>query len=402
MIEHCQKNKSHLHLLGLLQSEGVHSHLNHLLALLDLCAQNKFKNVLIHLITDGRDAPVENSLKHLKQLEAKMKKLKIGEIVSVCGRYYAMDRDNRWSRTKKAYKTIIQGEGPSFENLRDRIKFCHSFGQGDEFIIPAKLSSYQGAQTKDAFIFFNFRTDRTRQLSKAIIEKDFKGFSRPKKTFKMTAMTQYYNKMSAQVAFPNIDIKNTLADVLAQANYRQLRISETEKYAHVTFFFNGQKEKTKKGEDRILIPSPKVETYDQCPEMSVFKISERLVREIKRKYYDLIIVNLVNGDMIGHTAQAEAIKEAISAVDKAQGEIVSAALENGYSSLLLADHGNAEDKGPKTATSHTTNPVPVILISKNKNLKLRKGGALADIAPTILEFLGLKVPDEMTGKSIII
>jgi 2,3-bisphosphoglycerate-independent phosphoglycerate mutase len=217
----------------------------------------------------------------------------------------------------------------------------------------------------------------------------------------MTAMTQYYDNMSAQVAFPSIDINNTLSDILAQANYRQLRISETEKYAHVTFFFNGQKEKANRGEDRILIPSPKVATYDLQPEMSVFKISDRLTKYIKKRYYDFIVVNLVNGDMVGHTAQVEAIKKAISAVDKAQGDIVKSALENGYTTLLLADHGNAEDKRPATITSHTTNPVPAILISPNKSLKLRKGGGLSDVAPTILELLGLEPSVEMTGQSLL-
>ncbi len=401
LIKHCREKKSKLHLMGLLQVEGVHSHLDHLLALLDLCAQNKFKDVLIHLITDGRDAPVNDSLKHLNRLQRKIKELNLGEIVSVSGRYYAMDRDNRWSRTKTAYKIIVQGEGPSFKDIKTEIKACHLAGQSDEFIIPKKLESYQGAQSQDAFIFFNFRTDRTRQLSQAIVEKNFKGFSRPKKTFKMTAMTQYYDNMSAQVAFPSIDINNTLSDILAQANYRQLRISETEKYAHVTFFFNGQKEKANRGEDRILIPSPKVATYDLQPEMSVFKISDRLTKEIKKRYYDFIVVNLVNGDMVGHTAQVEAIKKAISAVDKAQGDIVKSALENGYTTLLLADHGNAEDKRPATITSHTTNPVPAILISPNKSLKLRKGGGLSDVAPTILELLGLEPSVEMTGQSLL-
>ena len=404
IINKCKKNKAKLHLIGLLQTQGVHSHINHLLALLDLCKKNNFKDVLIHAITDGRDAPVTESLKHLKTLKNKIKEIGFGQIVSVGGRYYAMDRDNRWSRTKKAYDCIIEGRAPEFNNIVSGVKKCHQIGETDEFITPHKMQGYQGVSKNDGIIFFNFRTDRTRQLTKAIVEDNFSGFKRKYQSINFVAMTQYYNPMKARVAYPNIVLKGLLGEVLSRSGLKQLRISETEKYAHVTFFFNGQKEVVNKGEDRILIPSPKVATYDLKPEMSVDKIAGRLVKEIKKNIYDFIVVNLVNCDMVGHTAKPMAIKRAVEAVDRAQGKIVEMALKYNYSCLLLADHGNAEDKNPKTATSHTTNPVPVILVSNNekfRGIKIRPGGGLSDIAPTVLKILGIKKPKEMSGQSII-
>ncbi len=403
-IKDCKKNKSKLHLIGLLQDQGVHAHIDHLFALLDLCQKEDFKDVLIHIITDGRDAPTTESLKHLKQLERKLKDLGFGQIVTVSGRYYAMDRDLRWNRTKKAYDCMVSGKGKEFSDAEKQIKLCHKNKEFDEFIKPRRLKGYQGFSKGDGVIFFNFRTDRPRQLTKAIVEKNFKEFKRTLVPTSFTAMTQYYQPINAKVAFGGIELNNLLGEVVSKAGLKQLRISETEKYAHITFFFNGQKEKSFRGEERILIPSPKVATYDLKPEMSVFKISKRLVKELKKEKHDLVVVNLVNCDMLGHTGKAKAIIQAVEAVDRAQGEIVKVALEKGYTCLLLADHGNAEDKGPSTATSHTTNPVPVILVSEDKNLqkaKILKGFGLKDVAPTILKLLGLKIPKEMTGKSFI-
>lgn len=403
-ITHCQKNNSALHLIGLLQTQGVHSHITHLFALLKLCKKNNFKNVLIHIITDGRDAPVHESLKHLKSLKKEIKKFGLGEIVSVSGRYYAMDRDKRWARTKLAYQSIVEGQGNKTKNIEKYIKEKHLLKETDEFIKPTSLASYQGLDDKDGVIFFNFRTDRTRQLTQAIIEKRFTGFKRIMKKVVFTAMTEYYKPFPANTAFKDIKNNQLLGEIVAQQGLRQLRISETEKYAHVTFFFNGQNEKANPQEDRIMISSPKVSTYDLKPEMSALLIAKRLVKEIEKEIYNLIIVNLVNGDMVGHTGDPKATIKAIESVDKAQGEIIEKALKHHYTCLLIADHGNAEDQGPKVSTSHTINPVPIILVSEDKatkNIKILKDQGLKDVAPSVLQLLGIKKPQEMTGKSFI-
>ncbi len=403
VINECKKNKTRLHLIGLLQTQGVHSHMVHLLALLDLCAKQKFTAVDIHVITDGRDAPVHESLKHLATLNKKIKQLGFGRIVTVSGRYYAMDRDKRWERTKKAYDCIVDANAPEFTDAIKDIKISHLAGLTDEFIVPGKLAGYEGMKKGDGVIFFNFRTDRTRQLTQAIIEPDFKGFKRKLVKVNFVAMTQFYKPMPAAVAFPNVDLKNLLGEVVARAGLKQLRISETEKYAHVTFFFNGQREIACKNEDRILIKSPRIATYDLQPEMSVFKISNSLQKEIKKEIYDLIIVNLVNCDMVGHTANRLAIIKAVEAVDKVSGDLVRCGLNHGYTSITLADHGNAENKQGICATSHTINPVPVSIISADKKLqtiKINKKIGQQDVAPTILKLLGVKKPKEMTGKSI--
>ena len=404
IIKSCKKHKSHLHLAGLLQTQGVHSHINHLFALLDLCDRENFKDVYIHVFTDGRDAPVNESLKHLKSLERKLKKIKFGKIVTVSGRYYAMDRNKNYSRTKKAYDNIVGAKKERFKRAIDYVASSHAKGISDEFIKPGSVIEYNGLNDNDGFIFFNFRTDRTRQLTEALIEKKFEYFNRKKTPFiSFVAMTNYYSPFPAKVAFDEIRLNNLLGEVVSSAGMKQLRISETEKYAHVTFFFNGQLEKKLRGEDRILIPSPSVSTYDLKPEMSVYKIAEKLVGEIEKKKYDLIVVNLVNCDMVGHTGDYVALKKAVEAVDIAVGEIVNSGLENGYTSLVFADHGNAEDKSSKFATSHTTNPVPLTIISnKTKNIKLNsfKGG-LSDIAPSTLKIIGIKKPKEMTGRSLV-
>ena len=402
-IDSCKKKKAALHLIGLLQDQGVHSHIRHLFAILDLCARRNFHNVLIHALTDGRDAPTTESLKHLKALENKMKNLGFGKIVTVSGRYYAMDRDKRWNRTKAAYDCIVLGRGEIFSSPPAYIKAAHAQRTGDEFIKPGHLNGYTGFNDHDSVIFFNFRTDRTRQLTQAIVENKFSGFKRNKPKVKFVAMTEYYRPMQAKAAFPDIALKNLLGEVLAANGCKQLRISETEKYAHVTFFFNGQKEKANPGEDRILIKSPHVATYDLKPEMSAPMIGKRLVAELKQKKYDFAVVNLVNGDMVGHTGKAAAIIKGLEAVDKAMGAIVETGLANGYTSIIFADHGNAEDKTAKFATSHTINPVPVMIVSPNKalkSLKIKKNAGLQDIAPTALKIMGFKKPQEMKGQAI--
>jgi 2,3-bisphosphoglycerate-independent phosphoglycerate mutase len=404
-IKNCKTNNTTLHLIGLLQTEGVHAHQDHLFALLDLCKQQNFQNVLIHVITDGRDAPVTDSIKHIADLDKKIKEVGFGKIATVSGRYYAMDRDKRWERTKKEYDCLVYGQcDGEFENITDHVKASHAQEITDEFIVPAKATWYQGVNPKDSIIFYNFRTDRPRQLTQAIVEKDFSGWDRKPLDVYYATMTQYYTPQNAQVAFKDQKMSNFLGEIISKKGLKQLRISETEKYAHVTFFFNGQVEAQSEGEDRIVIPSPKVETYDQKPEMSVYEIKDEIIKAIDTEKYSLIVTNLVNGDMVGHTGVVPAIHKAVASVDDCVGQIVKKALEKNYTLLIFADHGNAEDQTEAFKTSHTTNPVPFILVSndeKYQKAKLKPGKGLQDIAPTALEIMGIEKPEEMSGESII-
>lgn len=404
-INNCKKNNSVLHVIGLIQVEGVHSHINHLFAILDLCKKEKFTNVLIHAITDGRDSPVTNSVKNVGKVISKIKELGFSKIATVSGRYYSMDRDKRWDRTKKAYDCIIDGKcDEEYDDVMIQIKKCHENQEFDEFILPRRLKGYIGVKDNDSIIFFNYRTDRPRQLTQAVVEPDFSGFNRKKKRVYYVGMTNYYNSENFNVAFMDEPIKNILGEVISKNGLKQLRISETEKYAHVTFFFNSQIEKPFLNEERILIPSPKVATYDLMPEMSVFLIKDKLIEEINKNKHDFIVTNLVNCDMVGHTGKLDAIKKAIESVDKATGEIVKAGLSNDYTILIFADHGNSEDFNENVRTSHTINPVPLILISNDEDLKkcnLRNLSGLSDIASTVLELMGINIPSDMTGKSII-
>jgi len=404
-INNAKEHNSTLHLIGLFQVEGVHAHLNHLLALLDMCKKNGLKNVKIHAITDGRDAPVTDSLKNVKIVEDKLKQIGFGEIATISGRFYTMDRDNRWERTQQAYNCLVQGETKiEFTDSISAIKESHAKDVTDEFIVPMKRIGYNGVKENDSIIFFNFRTDRTRQLTRSIVEDKFEGWERKPLKVYYTAMTQFYTPMKAHVAFSDVSLDNLLGKVISDTGKKQLRISETEKYAHVTFFFNGQVETPNLNEDRIMVPSPKVATYDLKPEMSVYEITDKLVEEINKSKYDFIVINLVNGDMVGHTGITSAIHKAIEAVDKCTGKIIDAALPNGYTSLIFADHGNAEDQTIEWRTSHTLNPVPLIIVSseeKYKKVKLKSGMGLQDIAPTVLDILNITKPKEMTGESII-
>lgn len=404
-INSAKKNKTTLHLIGLFQTEGVHAHLNHLEALLELCRQEKFFDVKIHAITDGRDSPVKNSLIHVKKIQSILKKLKFGEIVTVSGRYYAMDRNKNWERTKLTHDCIINGETKiTYKNPIDSVKESHKKNVTDEFIVPRKQKNYLGVKENDSIIFFNFRTDRTRQLTQSIVERKFEGWSREKKKICFVGMTQYYEPMNANVAYLDITEKNLLGEVIAENGLRQFRISETEKYAHVTFFFNGQNEVANRNEERILVPSPSVATYDKTPQMSAKEVTEKLIEQIKTKKFDFIVVNLVNCDMVGHTGDKKAIIKAIEAVDNSVGQITKTGLEENYITLVFADHGNAEDQTKKWTTSHTINPVPFILVTsdpKLKKAKLEKNKGLSDIAPTVLEILKIKKPIEMTGVSIV-
>ncbi|MDD5054483.1 MAG: 2,3-bisphosphoglycerate-independent phosphoglycerate mutase [Candidatus Nanoarchaeia archaeon] len=397
-IENAKKQNSTLHIMGLFQTQGVHSHTDHLKALIKMAKTNKVKKLLIHCFTDGRDAPVNEGLKHLKEIMKLLKKEKIGAIASITGRYYAMDRDKRWERTKKAYDCINSGIAPEFTNPIKALKEKYFSGETDEFIKPVKMQGYAGLNENDSIIFFNYRTDRPRQLTQAIVEPGFAGFERDYKKLLFVGMTNYYYSQNFLSAFKYSEPKKLLGEIVSSTGLRQLRISETEKYAHVTFFFNGQKETPEIGEDRILIPSPKVATYDLQPEMSAALIAEELVKNVKEKNYDLIVANLVNCDMVGHTGITSAIIKAVKAVDQAVEKIVKAGLEKNYAILIIADHGNAEDQRIEWKTSHTINPVPCILASNNmKKIKLKKGMGLKDVAPTILKLLNIKQPKEMTG-----
>ncbi|MDA3815116.1 MAG: 2,3-bisphosphoglycerate-independent phosphoglycerate mutase, partial [Patescibacteria group bacterium] len=384
-IENCKKNNSFLHIAGLLQKEGVHSHMSHLFALLEICKKENFKDVFVHIITDGRDAPVNMGKIYIKELLEKMSSLEVGTVATISGRYYAMDRDKRWERTKKAYETIIQGlSEEKFDNVLEKIEELYERGETDEFIKPLTCKNYSGVKNGDSFIFYNIRTDRPRQLTQAVVEENFKEWEREIVDVFFVAMTKYYTPMNGKVVFKERKIEDILGEILSLNGVKQLRISETEKYPHVTFFFNGQREEPFNGEDRIIIPSPKVATYDEKPEMSVVEVVSEAKKQIESNKYQFILINLVNADMVGHTGEEKAIIEAVEAVDKAVGEIVEAGKENNYTIFVFADHGNAEDQREEVLTSHTTNPVPLIIVSdKMKNVSLKKG-ELKDIAPMTL------------------
>ena len=400
-INNCKKHWTSLHLMWLLQAEWVHSHIDHIFALLDLCKKEEFQNLQIHIFTDGRDAPTTKSLEYLQLLENKLNQLWFWKIVTISGRFYAMDRDQRRDRTQTAYNSICKWESEEkFQNIIEYIQKSHNKGETDEFIIPATIKWYDWIKENDSIIFRNFRTDRTRQLTKAIVEQKFEWRNRKPLNVYFVWMTAFYDNMNGHVAFPDLEIKNVLWEVISKNNLKQLRISETEKYAHVTFFFNWQIEKAFENEDRILIPSPKVKTYDESPEMSAYEITDKIIEKLNYDNYNLIITNLVNWDMIGHTGNIPAIHKAIKTVDECVGKLSQEWLKNWYDILIFADHGNVEDQSPDWLTSHTTNPVPFVLLS-NTNYKLKESWWLVDIAPTVLDLLWIKIPKEMTGKSLI-
>lgn len=405
-IANCKRHDTSLHIAGLLQQEGVHAHMDHCLALLDLCKKQNFSDVYVHVISDGRDAPVENTIENARILIKKMKSLGLGKIATIEGRYYAMDRDKRWDRTKRAYDCIVEGNtDQTFDDPIHCFQQCYSNGETDEFIVPRKASWYEGMKPKDSFIFYNYRTDRTRQLTRAMIEEEFEGWERKPLDVYFVAMTEYYAPINrrARIAFPPPNMQNMLGSILAENDLRQLRIAETEKYAHLTFFFNGQVEQPDEGEDRIQIPSPKVATYDLKPEMSAYEIGDRIVEEIDRGVYDVIFANFANPDMVGHTGVWEAILKAVKAVDDNVKKVVEKTLEKDGVLLILADHGNCENVTEKWRTSHTTSRVPFILVSNDpalKEVKLKEGKGLKDVAPTVLKLLGIKKPSEMSGESL--
>ncbi|MBN1983125.1 MAG: 2,3-bisphosphoglycerate-independent phosphoglycerate mutase [Chitinivibrionales bacterium] len=401
-IAHVKQHHSTLHLIGLIQEEGVHAVTRHCLALCRLCKDNNLSSVLIHAITDGRDTPPKSALDHLRFLQDGIDAIGVGRVATVIGRYYAMDRDNRWERTEIGYRGLMQGIGTPVSTWNEAIEGAYREGQNDEFIKPRTID-YRGVGEHDAIIFFNFRFDRTRQLTKSIVEPDFASFQTVPHHVHFTAMTHYYDNGHFTEAFPEIAYRNIFGEIIAHNGLRQLRCAETEKYAHVTFFFNSLRNEPFPGEDRILVDSPKVATYDLQPAMSALAVRDKLVAAVKSDQYDVIITNFANCDMVGHTGVFDAIVAAVETVDTCVHDVVEAVRTMGGTAILFADHGNAEqtkldDGSPMTA--HTTNSVPLTLIGPD-NLRLRQQGKLSDIAPTALQLLGIRQPVEMTGQSLI-
>lgn len=402
-IENVKRNDSTLHLMGLLSDAGVHSYDRHLYALLTLASLYKLKKVMIHIFTDGRDTAIKSAEKYIRKLEKKIKNHKTGEIATIVGRYYAMDRDSRWDRTKRAYFALTGAKGTKVKTPFEGIKKAYEKGQTDEFIKPLITGNFKGMKNKDSVIFFNYRSERARQLTKAFIEPKFNNFKRKKIKLTFVCMVEYYNGMKAQSAFKELKLRNIFGEVISKKNIRQLRIAETEKYAHVTFFFNGLREEPFPKEDRILIPSPKVATYDLKPEMSAGKVTDVALAAIKSERHQVIILNFANPDMVGHTGNLTAAIKAVETVDKCVGRIVKVIRDKDGVALITADHGNVEHMiDPKTKESlsaHTTNPVPFMIISDTQ-YTLRKG-ELGDIASTMLQLLKIEKPKEMTGRSLI-
>lgn len=399
-----------LHIIGLVSDGGVHSHINHLYALLEMAKREDVKNVYIHAILDGRDTPPTSAADYLKQLEEKIKEIGIGQIATISGRYYAMDRDNRWERVKLAYDAIAKGQGNMFKTVQKAVETSYEAQEFDEFVKPIVICSEDNEpvstiNSNDSVIFFNFRPDRARELTKAFVNVDFDGFERKDiRNLTYVTMTQYDESISnVLVAYKPQVLKNTFGEYISKLGYTQLRAAETEKYAHVTFFFNGGEEIPYPNEDRILIPSPKVATYDLKPEMSAYEVTEKIVDAIDSKKYDVIIMNYANGDMVGHTGNLEKAIEAVEALDKCVGEVISKIEQVGGEAIITADHGNCEYmldlKTGEAITSHSTFDVPFIVVSNR--IKNIKDGRLCDIAPTLLTLMGEKIPDEMTGESLV-
>lgn len=400
-IEHVNKNDSSLHLMGLLSDASVHSHINHLFALLRLAKSKNVKKVYIHAFMDGRDTPPKKGAEYLKRLQSEIKKIGLGEIATIIGRYYAMDRDNRWHRNQIAYECLIYGKGEVFDDPIKAMENAYAKGETDEFIKPLISKDYKLVNEHDSIIFFNFRSDRARQLSFVFTKGDFREFKTRKfKHLHFYTFTKYDDKIERPVAFPHENIKNVLGEVIADNDLKQLRVAETEKYAHVTYFFNGGSQKINRGEDRILVESPKVETYDLKPEMSAQKITDETIGKVTKKDYSLVVLNYANPDMVGHTGRLDKAVEALEFIDKQLRVLVPFLLMKGFEVIITADHGNCEDMCGEYKTSHTLNHVPFTVVSK-KHYRYRGDGSLSDIAPTILDLLSLPKPEEMTGSSLI-
>ena len=409
-IENCKKYNSKLHILGLVSDGGVHSHIRHLYALLELAKRRDFENVYVHCFLDGRDTPPASAENYITQLEEKMREKGVGKIASLSGRYYAMDRDKRWDRVKKCYDVLVNGEGNKSTSATIAIEDSYQKEVFDEFVEPTVICNGETPiatiQEHDSVIFFNFRPDRARQITRAIVDKNFNEFETKKMETYFVCFTSYDETMpNVKIAFKKEPLVNTFGEVISKHGMTQLRIAETEKYAHVTFFFNGGEEKQYPGEDRILVPSPKVATYDLQPEMSAPEVTEKVVEAINSEKYDSIILNYANTDMVGHTGSLPAAIKAVETIDECVGKVVDAILAHHGTLIITADHGNCEQmidyQTGEPHTAHTTNPVPLILVTENTELKIKEG-KLADLAPTMLELLNIEKPKEMTGESILV
>ncbi len=393
-----------MHLVGLVSDGGVHSHINHLLALIDMCAQRKIKP-LVHMITDGRDTAPMAAIGYLSKLEAALDEAG-GAVATICGRYYAMDRDNRWERTEVAWKAMVQLEGVHHDSPRYAIEAAYAADQTDEFITPCILPDAVPLEDGDNAIFFNFRNDRPRQLSAALSQPTFEGFETGDyEPITVTCLTEYDPQFLLPIAFAPERPHSTLASVVSRAGYKQFHASETEKYAHVTFFFNGGREEPWAGEERVMVPSPKVSTYDKKPEMSAKELADVCIDALKSHEYGFLVVNFPNGDMVGHTAVREAVIAAVEAMDTEVGRLLDVAVEEGYSVLLTADHGNCDEMvDPVTGephTQHTVYPVPCMIID-HENWRLSTGAGISDVAPTLLQLMGLQQPPDIQGSSILL
>ena len=401
LLEHVKENHSSLHLMGLISDGGVHSHINHLLAILDFCKQENVHHVFLHLFTDGRDVTPKSAYQYIKIVEDKLKEIGFGSIATIGGRYYAMDRDNNYDRLKKAYDAIVYGQAEKYSSVKELIDASYQNGITDEFILPAILDENGMVKEGDAIFGFNFRKDRLRELFTAFTNPSFDSMEVTRfKNVKALTMLPVVESVKAPHAFDDPSLKNILGEYIEAQGLSQLRIAETEKYAHVTFFFDGGKEEEYKNEKKILIPSPKVATYDLKPEMSAYEVTESLLKELEN--FDLVILNFANGDMVGHTGVLDAAIKAVEAVDQCLEKVYAKVKELGGILIVTADHGNCEemlDDDNNVITSHTTNPVPFIITKENLTLK---SGKLGDIAPTILELMHLDKPSEMTGESLIV
>ena len=409
-IENCRKYNSKLHILGLVSDGGVHSHIRHLYGLLEMAKRRDFENVYVHCFLDGRDTPPASAEGYIAKLQDKMKEKGIGKIASISGRFYAMDRDKRWQRIQKCYDALVKGEGVKAGTAIKAIEDSYQKEVFDEFVEPTVICNGEEPVAKieehDSVIFFNFRPDRAREITRTLVDKDFNEFETKKMDLYFVCFTNYDETMpNVHIAFKKEVLHNTFGEVVSKAGLKQLRIAETEKYAHVTFFFNGGEEKQYPGEDRILVPSPKVETYDQKPEMSAYEVTDKVVEALENDKYDVIILNFANTDMVGHTGSLPAAIKAVEAVDECVGRIVKIIEEKKGNLLITADHGNAEQMidyaTGEPHTAHTTNPVPIILITENQSIRLKENGKLADLAPTMLDLMGIEKPEEMTGESLL-
>jgi 2,3-bisphosphoglycerate-independent phosphoglycerate mutase len=408
-IDHVKTHGTALHLFGLLSDGGVHSHIDHMFALLKLAAKEGIEKVYVHAFLDGRDVGPQTAKTYIQQTLDKMKEIGVGEFATISGRYYSMDRDKRWERVEKSYRSMVYGEGPSYTDPIELVEDSYQHGIYDEFVLPSVMTKEDGTpvatiQDNDAVIFYNFRPDRAIQISNTFTNEDFRSFDRgPKqpKNLYFVCLTHFSETVDGYVAFKPTNLDNTLGEVLSQNNLKQLRIAETEKYPHVTFFMSGGREAKFPGEERILINSPKVATYDLKPEMSAYEVTDALVKEIEADHFDAIILNYANPDMVGHSGMLEPTIKAIEAVDECLGKVVDLIIEKGGTAIITADHGNSDEvitlEG-KPMTAHTTNPVPVIVTKQGLELR---DGILADLAPTMLGLLNIQLPAEMTGKSII-